>query len=61
MMQDTNALPRAADEAAVVTKSVPPHSLAVGVPARVIRDLLKDPLPAPTAPVFRGGMDDLRS
>lgn len=46
---------------AVVTKSVPPHSLAVGVPARVIRDLLKDPLPAPTAPVFRGGMDDLRS
>jgi acetyltransferase-like isoleucine patch superfamily enzyme len=45
---------------AVVTKSVPPHSLAVGVPARVIRDLLRDPLPAPTSPVFRGGMDDLR-
>jgi acetyltransferase-like isoleucine patch superfamily enzyme len=46
---------------AVVTKSVPPHSLAVGVPARVIRNLLTNPLPAPTTPVFRGGMDDLRS
>jgi acetyltransferase-like isoleucine patch superfamily enzyme len=45
---------------AVVTKSVPANSLAVGVPARVIRDLLTDPMPAPTSPVFRGGMDDLR-
>lgn len=44
---------------AVVTRSVPPHSLAVGVPARVIRDLLKDPLPQPTVPVHFGGMDDL--
>jgi carbonic anhydrase/acetyltransferase-like protein (isoleucine patch superfamily) len=46
---------------AVVTKSLPPHSLAVGVPARVIRNLLSDPMPAPTSPVFRGGMDDLHS
>jgi acetyltransferase-like isoleucine patch superfamily enzyme len=45
---------------AVVTKSIPPHSLAVGVPARVVRDLIADPLPRPTSPIFRGGMDDLR-
>jgi acetyltransferase-like isoleucine patch superfamily enzyme len=45
---------------AVVTKSVPPHSLAVGVPARVIRDLARDPLPAPAGPIHRGGMDELR-
>jgi carbonic anhydrase/acetyltransferase-like protein (isoleucine patch superfamily) len=45
---------------AVVTKSIPPHSLAVGVPARVIRNLVSDPLPQPTAAIFRGGMDDLR-
>jgi acetyltransferase-like isoleucine patch superfamily enzyme len=44
---------------AVVTKSIPPHSLAVGVPARVIRNLLTDPMPAPAGPVFRGGIDDL--
>jgi acetyltransferase-like isoleucine patch superfamily enzyme len=44
---------------AVVTQSLPPHSLAVGVPARVIRDLVKDPMPAPNVPVFRGGIDDL--
>ena len=43
----------------VVTKSLPPHSLAVGVPARVIRDLVKDPMPLPLAPIFRGGIDDL--
>ena len=45
---------------AVVTASVPPHSLAVGVPARVIRNLLENPLPVPTAPVYFGGMDDLQ-
>jgi carbonic anhydrase/acetyltransferase-like protein (isoleucine patch superfamily) len=44
---------------AVVTRSVPPHSLAVGVPARVIRNLLENPLPVPDAPVYFGGMDDL--
>jgi acetyltransferase-like isoleucine patch superfamily enzyme len=41
----------------VVTKSVPPHSLAVGSPARVIRDLRTHPLKVPTAEVFHGGMD----
>jgi acetyltransferase-like isoleucine patch superfamily enzyme len=45
---------------AVVTKSIPPNSLAVGVPARVVRNLVTDPLPEPATPVFRGGMDDLR-
>lgn len=45
---------------AVVTRTIPPHSLAVGVPARVIRDLARDPMPRPTVPVFRGGMDELR-
>lgn len=45
---------------AVVTKSIPPNSLAVGVPARVIRDLVADPLPVPMATVFRGGMEELR-
>ncbi len=44
---------------AVVTQSIPPHSLAVGVPARVIRNLLENPLPPPTVPVYFGGMDDL--
>jgi acetyltransferase-like isoleucine patch superfamily enzyme len=43
----------------VVTRSVPPHSLAVGSPARVIRDLVENPLPAPVTPVYRGGMDEL--
>lgn len=45
---------------AVVTKSIPPHSLAVGVPARVIRSLLEHPLPPPASPVFFGGMDELQ-
>lgn len=44
---------------AVVTTSVPAHSLAVGVPARVVRNLIDDPLPAPTAPVHFGGLEDL--
>jgi acetyltransferase-like isoleucine patch superfamily enzyme len=46
---------------AVVTTSIPPHSLAVGVPARVIRDLIREPMPQPASRVFHGGMDDLRS
>lgn len=45
---------------AVVTRSIPPHSLAVGVPARVIRNLLDDPLPTPDAPIHFGGMDELQ-
>jgi acetyltransferase-like isoleucine patch superfamily enzyme len=44
---------------AVVTSSVPPHSLAVGVPARVIRDLQANPLPLPTVPVHYGGLETL--
>ena len=43
----------------VVTRSIPAHSLAVGTPARVIRNLLDNPLPASASPVYRGGMDDL--
>jgi acetyltransferase-like isoleucine patch superfamily enzyme len=42
---------------AVVTESIPPNSLAVGVPARVTRDLLANPLPAPTGAVYYGGLD----
>jgi len=45
----------------VLTKSVPPHSLVVGVPGRVIRNLLQEPLPPPTTPIFMGGMDDLQA
>ncbi len=41
----------------VVTHSVPAHALAVGVPARVIRDLLTDPLPAPDVQVYFGGLE----
>ncbi len=44
---------------AVVTTSIPPHSVAVGSPARVIRDLVRDPMPVPSVPVHRGGMDDV--
>jgi acetyltransferase-like isoleucine patch superfamily enzyme len=43
----------------VVTTSIPAHTLAVGSPARVIRDLRTDPLTVPAAEVFRGGMDRL--
>lgn len=46
---------------AVVTTSIPPDSLAVGVPARVIRNLRTDPLPPGVARVFAGGMDALRA
>lgn len=45
----------------VVTTSIPAHSVAVGVPARVVRDLQRDPMPQPDIPVYRGGMDDLQS
>lgn len=41
----------------VVTHSVPPHSLAVGVPARVVRNLAEDPLPPPETPVYYGGLE----
>ena len=44
---------------AVVTASVPAHSLAVGVPARVVRDLQGEPLDPPTGPVYSGGMEEL--
>jgi acetyltransferase-like isoleucine patch superfamily enzyme len=43
---------------AVVTRSIPPHSLAVGTPAKVIRDLVQDPLPPPESPVYFGGLED---
>jgi acetyltransferase-like isoleucine patch superfamily enzyme len=43
----------------VVTTSIPPHTLAVGTPARVLRDLAADPV-IPATAVFSGGMDDLR-
>lgn len=42
---------------AVVTRDVPAHSLAVGVPARVVRDLVANPLPAPSTPVYTGGLE----
>jgi acetyltransferase-like isoleucine patch superfamily enzyme len=42
---------------AVVTRSVPAHSLAVGIPARVIRDLLTDPLPTPATEIYYGGLE----
>jgi acetyltransferase-like isoleucine patch superfamily enzyme len=40
---------------AVVTHDVPPHSLAAGVPARVIRDLAAEPLPVAALPVYQAG------
>lgn len=43
----------------VVTCSTPPHSLVVGVPARVTRNLLTDPLPLPKTRVYHGGMEDV--
>lgn len=44
---------------AVVNADVPDHALAVGVPARVVRDMKANPPPLPTVPIHRGGMDDL--
>jgi acetyltransferase-like isoleucine patch superfamily enzyme len=43
---------------AVVTRSIPPHSLAVGSPAKVIRDLVADPLAPPESRVYFGGVED---
>ena len=43
----------------VVTSSIPAYSLAVGSPARVIRDLRTHPLTQSTHEVFRGGMERL--
>lgn len=42
---------------AVVTADIPPHSLAVGAPARVIRDLVSNPLPPPATEVYYGGLE----
>jgi acetyltransferase-like isoleucine patch superfamily enzyme len=42
---------------AVVTHSIPPHSLAVGVPARVVRNLVDEPLPPPDSRVYFGGLE----
>ena len=44
---------------AVVTSDVPANALAVGAPARVIRDMRATPPPLPTVPIYFGGMDDL--
>lgn len=44
---------------AIVTKSVPPHSVAVGSPARVIRDLIREPMTPPDVPVYRGGIESM--
>ena len=45
----------------VVTSDVPDHAVAVGAPARVIRDRKASPPPPPAHPVYFGGMDDLGS
>jgi acetyltransferase-like isoleucine patch superfamily enzyme len=44
---------------AVVTSDIPAHALAVGAPARVVRDMRTSPPPMPTHQVYFGGMDDL--
>ena len=45
---------------AVVTSDIPANALAVGAPARVIRDMRATPPPLPTVPIaYFGGMDDL--
>jgi len=43
---------------AVVTRDIPAHALAVGIPARVVRDLATDPLPPPTSPIYGGGLEE---
>jgi acetyltransferase-like isoleucine patch superfamily enzyme len=45
---------------AVVSQSVPAHSVAVGIPARVVRNLVENPLPPPSDPVYAGGLDELK-
>lgn len=37
---------------AVVTKDVPPHTVVGGVPARQIKDIARDEIPAPSVPVY---------
>jgi acetyltransferase-like isoleucine patch superfamily enzyme len=44
---------------AVVTASVPDHALAVGMPARVVRNLATDPLPESGLRVYFGGLETL--
>lgn len=44
---------------AVVNSDVPDHGLAVGVPAKVIRDMKANPPPLPGHQIYFGGMDDL--
>ena len=44
---------------AVVNSDVPDHALAVGVPARVIRDMKANPPPLPEQKIWFGGMDEL--
>lgn len=44
---------------AVVTRSVPAHALAVGVPARVTRNLLEQPLLPDERIVYHGGLEHL--
>ena len=44
---------------AVVTADIPPHCVAIGAPARVVRNMRENPLPAPSDPVYFGGMDEL--
>jgi acetyltransferase-like isoleucine patch superfamily enzyme len=44
---------------AVVVDSIPAHALAVGVPARVVRDLTRDPLPDSDLPIYHGGMETI--
>jgi acetyltransferase-like isoleucine patch superfamily enzyme len=44
---------------AVVTRTVPPRTLVVGVPARIVRDLDASPSAGPERPVYGGGLDDL--
>jgi acetyltransferase-like isoleucine patch superfamily enzyme len=44
---------------AVVTRSVPAHALAVGVPARVTRNLIEQPLEPGEHVIYHGGLEHL--